>query len=127
MEAIITQLACLDTWVVSVLTCLEQREKRVGFMMKVHAEPSTSDVSKALNQPAVQIYRFVQIWEPKVLELPSKLIRSNSIEGRRQKALRQPMQATRVDRVPSENSVISAESEWVTKFVGNAPERIRDC
>lgn len=122
------QLACLDAWVVTVLTCFEQTEKRGGTRQKVYAGTPTSHVNEAMNQLIGLVRSFQKIRKPEELELPANITQNNSEGDKSLKALRHPSHAKPVVRVPSVSRIyISVESEWSIKQLWSELGLIYDC
>lgn len=112
----------------TVLTCLEQREKRGGHRQKVYADKFTSHLSETVNELFEQIRKHVQICAHKALELPSELTESASEEGKNGKCVHQARRATRVFRsLPANCIFITVETEWNTKYLAEELGRIYDC
>lgn len=78
---------------------------RDGHRQKVYADTLTSHVSEAVNQLISRVRKFLQIWEPKELELQSKIFESD-LEDRKRKVIRQPKQTTSVVRGPLLNRIL---------------------
>lgn len=60
-ERSIMKLARRDSWIMTVSSCLEKREKRGGHRHKEYAATFTSYESEAVNQVIRAVCRFVQI------------------------------------------------------------------
>lgn len=118
MEGIILQLASLDVWEATVLTCLEQRENRGKHRQKVYADSFTAPVREVVSQFIARVRRFIQIWVTEELEFPSEITGSDSKKDRRQNTIHRTRRYTLAFCVSSTNlSFISGGSQRFTDYV----------
>lgn len=66
----------LVSWVPTVLISVEKSEECGGYIWKMYVDALTCHASKVLYQPIKLVSRFVLIWEPEKLELPSQITKT---------------------------------------------------
>lgn len=83
---------------------------------------------ESLIQLIEQVCRFVQIWEPEKLELPSETRKGDSKGGRKHRVLRQLRGSTRVVCVPSVNGIFTSVGiVRLSKYVAEELGLIHEC
>lgn len=81
VEGSIIQFTILDARGTTVLTCLEQQSKRDGHRQKRFTVRFTNCVSETINQPIVQVNKYMQILDTEELELLSETTESHLKEN----------------------------------------------